>query len=108
MLMRAPMVDIESSIQEETLDPENWAELKNLGHQMIEDMFNYLENVRSRPVWQPIPLAVRNKLKASLPLAPNSAFSVYEEFKEQVLPYPTGNIHPRFWGWVMGTGTPLA
>ena len=23
-----------------------------------------------------------------------------------VLPYPTGNIHPRFWGWVMGTGTP--
>jgi glutamate/tyrosine decarboxylase-like PLP-dependent enzyme len=21
------------------------------------------------------------------------------------MPYPTGNIHPRFWGWVMGTGT---
>jgi aromatic-L-amino-acid decarboxylase len=23
-----------------------------------------------------------------------------------VRPYPNGNIHPRFWGWVMGTGTP--
>jgi len=22
-----------------------------------------------------------------------------------VLPYPAGNIHPRFWGWVIGTGT---
>jgi glutamate/tyrosine decarboxylase-like PLP-dependent enzyme len=24
-----------------------------------------------------------------------------------VLPFATGNIHPRFWGWVMGTGTPF-
>ena len=31
---------------------------------------------------------------------------VYEQFVRDVLPYPTGNIHPRFWGWVMGTGTP--
>jgi glutamate/tyrosine decarboxylase-like PLP-dependent enzyme len=23
------------------------------------------------------------------------------------LPYPLGNIHPRFWGWVMGNGTPF-
>ncbi|MHA2306371.1 MAG: pyridoxal phosphate-dependent decarboxylase family protein, partial [Candidatus Hodarchaeales archaeon] len=22
-------------------------------------------------------------------------------------PYPLGNIHPRFWGWVYGTGTPF-
>jgi glutamate/tyrosine decarboxylase-like PLP-dependent enzyme len=22
-----------------------------------------------------------------------------------VLPYPVGNTHPRFWGWVLGTGT---
>jgi len=27
---------------------------------------------------------------------------------QNVLPYPNGNIHPRFWGWVQGTGTPLA
>jgi glutamate/tyrosine decarboxylase-like PLP-dependent enzyme len=32
---------------------------------------------------------------------------VYESFKSAVLPYPTGNIHPAFWGWVMGTGTPV-
>ena len=32
---------------------------------------------------------------------------VYGGFKQFVLPYPTGNIHPRFWGWVMGNGTPV-
>jgi glutamate/tyrosine decarboxylase-like PLP-dependent enzyme len=30
---------------------------------------------------------------------------VYQEFVENILPYPVGNIHPRFWGWVFGTGT---
>jgi hypothetical protein len=25
---------------------------------------------------------------------------VYQDFVKYVLPYPTGNIHPRFWGWV--------
>jgi glutamate/tyrosine decarboxylase-like PLP-dependent enzyme len=24
---------------------------------------------------------------------------------ETILPYPMGNIHPRFWGWYMGAGT---
>jgi glutamate/tyrosine decarboxylase-like PLP-dependent enzyme len=33
---------------------------------------------------------------------------VYEQFVHDVLPYPPGNTHPRFWGWVIGTGTPLA
>ena len=29
----------------------------------------------------------------------------YQDFQDLVLPYPKGNIHPRFWGWVDGTGT---
>ena len=32
---------------------------------------------------------------------------MYEDFLQDVLPYPVGNIHPRFWGWVIGTGTVL-
>jgi glutamate/tyrosine decarboxylase-like PLP-dependent enzyme len=30
---------------------------------------------------------------------------VYQDFRENVMPYPIGNIHPRFWGWLFGTGT---
>ncbi|NWJ48778.1 MAG: aminotransferase class V-fold PLP-dependent enzyme [Chloroflexi bacterium] len=95
-------------IIEQTLDPENWEDLKSLGHQMLDDMFDFLQNVRERPVWQPVPAEVKQKLKAPLPLAAEAAGDVYEEFKELILPYPTGNIHPRFWGWVMGTGSPYA
>ena len=31
----------------------------------------------------------------------------YQDFVDKILPYPMGNIHPRFWGWVIGTGTPF-
>jgi hypothetical protein len=97
-----------SGVDDESLDPENWDELRRLGHRMLEDMIEYLSTVRQRPAWQPVPPAVKKRLSSALPSAPQSFERVYEEFKRDVLPYPTGNIHPRFWGWVMGTGSPLA
>jgi aromatic-L-amino-acid decarboxylase len=93
---------------EETLDPADWGELRRLGHRMVDDMFAYLEGVRERPVWQPVPEEARAALDGPLPLEPADPAVVYDEFRRNILPYPTGNIHPRFWGWVMGTGTPLA
>lgn len=74
---------------------------------MVDDMITYLETVRDRPVWRPVPPEARSILSRPVPLEPEGAERAYEDFLESVLPYPTGNIHPRFWGWVMGTGTPL-
>ena len=37
---------------EESLDPPDWTELRVLGHRMVDDMMDYLEGVRERPVWQ--------------------------------------------------------
>lgn len=90
-----------------TLDPQNWEEFRQLGHQMMDDMLDYLQTLREKPVWQPIPDAVKNHFKESLPLSGSSEAAVYEDFKQTILPYPLGNTHPRFWGWVIGTGTPL-
>src|SRR5216117_992237 len=100
------------SSPEISLDPQGargWEELRQLGHRMVDEMLEYLRTVRERPVWQPVPADVRKRLSgAPAPRKPTDARDVYEEFKRDVLPYPTGNIHPRFWGWVIGTGTPLA
>jgi aromatic-L-amino-acid/L-tryptophan decarboxylase len=93
---------------EETLDPANWGELRALGHRMVDDMMDYLESVRERPVWRPVPPATRAALDEPTPHGPTDPAEVYRQFREHILPYPNGNIHPRFWGWVMGTGTPLA
>ena len=92
---------------DETLDPQDWNEMRSLAHQMVDDAINYLETVRERPVWQPVPDDVALQFCAKAPRKPSKAIAVYQEFLEKVFPYPMGNIHPRFWAWYMGNGTVL-
>jgi glutamate/tyrosine decarboxylase-like PLP-dependent enzyme len=89
-------------------DERGWEELRRLGHRMVDEMLDYLKTVRERPAWQPVPSEVRARLSGPAPRKSTPLTAVYEEFKRDVLPYPTGNIHPRFWGWVCGTGSPVA
>jgi aromatic-L-amino-acid decarboxylase len=90
-----------------TLDPEDWSEWRALGHRMLDDMFDYQEHVRGRPVWQPIPDAVRERFRSPLPLAAGSLQEAHGAFLADILPYAVGNAHPGFMGWVHGGGTPV-
>ncbi|UCE95961.1 MAG: aminotransferase class I/II-fold pyridoxal phosphate-dependent enzyme [Candidatus Bathyarchaeota archaeon] len=90
---------------EETLDPEDWESMRELGHRMLNDMIEYMKNVRERPVWQHASNQVKSHFNRPLPIDPQPPKQIYEEFVKYVLPYPLGNIHPRFWGWALGTGT---
>jgi len=89
----------------ETLDPQNWDEIRAQGHRMLDDMLDYAANIRERPVWQPIPDQVRARFHAELPRTPCDVGEVYREFTDFVVPYATGNVHPGFMGWVHGGGT---
>ncbi|MGH8274002.1 MAG: pyridoxal phosphate-dependent decarboxylase family protein [Gammaproteobacteria bacterium] len=92
---------------EESLDPGDWEAFARLAHQMLDDSLDYMRTVRERPVWQRIPDAVQARLAEPLPLEGTGEEAAYADYTELVAPYPLGNIHPRFWGWVIGTGTPL-
>ena len=89
----------------ETLDPKDWELQKKLMHQMIEDAFDYTKNVRDRKIWQQMPQDVLDEFITPLPKKESSADEVYESLQKNVLPYPMGNTHPRFWAWYMGNGT---
>jgi aromatic-L-amino-acid decarboxylase len=88
-----------------TLDPEDWTDVRALGHRMLDDMFDYLEHIRQRPVWQPIPDDVRSRFRDDLPFDPRDIESVYRDFKQLILPFSVGNVHPAFMGWVHGGGS---
>jgi glutamate/tyrosine decarboxylase-like PLP-dependent enzyme len=93
---------------EETLDPKDWSATRALGQRMVDDALAYLEGVRERKVWTPIPDSARAFLAreaAAPPAGPTAPEALYEEFRRQILPHTMGNIHPRFWGWVIGTGS---
>ncbi len=96
-----------------TLDPDNsssqgWEELRTLGHRMLDDMLRNMANLRESPAWQPLPAASVEALLEPVPFNGKPADAVYERFRAHILPYTVGNRHPRAWGWVRGTGTPLA
>jgi glutamate/tyrosine decarboxylase-like PLP-dependent enzyme len=91
----------------ETLDPEDWQAMRALAHRAVDDSFDWLSSVRERPVWQPTPAAVIAHFQQAMPRDGQGAEGAYQDFIDWVLPYPMGNVHPRFWAWYMGSGTPL-
>jgi aromatic-L-amino-acid/L-tryptophan decarboxylase len=87
------------------LDPADWANTRAQGHSMLDDMLDYLEHIRARPVWQPTPDAVRTRFDTPVPRAPTDLAAVHADFMRDVLPFAVGNVHPAFMGWVHGGGT---
>jgi aromatic-L-amino-acid/L-tryptophan decarboxylase len=90
-----------------SLDPADWSALRASGHHMLDDMFDYLEHIRERPVWQPASEAVRHDIDQPLPQQGVALDQVYQQFLQSILPYSIGNVHPGFMGWVNGGGTPV-
>jgi aromatic-L-amino-acid/L-tryptophan decarboxylase len=75
--------------------------LKHLGYQVIDEVAEYLSTVRERPVWNPMPGSVRETIRAlELPEQGYSFENTLAFFREMILPYPQGNGHPGFAGWI--------
>ena len=91
-----------------TLDPADWASLRALGHKMLDDMVDHLSNIREQPVWRPIPETVRQSFSAPVPRSGTEVEALYTRFTAEIQPYVTGNLHPRFMGWVHGGGNSVS
>ena len=96
---------MERSERLETLDPENWEEMRRLAHAMVDDALDYIRAAGERPAWRPVPAEVAERLQRPAPRSPSDPADVYAEFKQDILPYPMNTTHPRFWAWYMGNGT---
>ena len=89
----------------ESLDPENWEEMRELAHQVVDDALDYLQNIRQRPVWQRVPEDVKQHLAEEAARTPTDPAEVYADFKQNILPYTMHTSHPLFWSWYMGSGS---
>lgn len=94
-------------LNESSLDPADWEGMKALGHRMLDDMFHYLQTARQQPAWKKPSTYSIDSLRQPLPELPQEPTAVYEDFFTQVLPFNLPNMHPRFWAWVQGGGTPF-
>ncbi|TLP57554.1 amino acid decarboxylase [Parasedimentitalea maritima] len=83
------------------LDPDNWEDFRAEAHRMLEMSIDQLQQVAERP-WQEVPEAVKERY--AVEASGSSTAEIVDRITDEVLPSHGGNIHPRFWGWVQGTG----
>jgi len=88
------------------LDPADWEAFRRFAHDMVDRMVDWQRNREAEPVWRPTPAAVKARLASPAPPEPTSYEQLRDDLEALVLPYTVGNTHPRFWGWVHGSGTP--
>lgn len=91
----------------DTLDPEDWEGFRALAHRVMDQALDYQQGVRSRPAWQPYPAELEEHFREGIPREGSGAGAALDDFFRMVHPYPVGTLHPRFWGWAGGTGSPL-
>ncbi|MHB8140392.1 MAG: pyridoxal phosphate-dependent decarboxylase family protein [Vulcanimicrobiaceae bacterium] len=88
------------------LDPTNWPAFRERSHRLLDELLDNLEHIADGPVWHELPEEIQARLRSPMPQEPSTFEAVCDEFVRDILPYPTGNQHPRFFGWVHGTATP--
>jgi len=91
--------------KEETLDNADFEKMRSLGKQMIDDVVDYLQDLKNKPAWQEIPKSSKDFLNQPLPKDSTDLSGVYDDFLTHIFPYHGGNIHPRYFSWVQGNGT---
>jgi aromatic-L-amino-acid decarboxylase len=84
----------------EVIDGELQA-LRRAAHTLVDGVADHLAALPSRPVWQPLPTALRTQLlDLPLPERPAALDDLVATALHDVLPHAMGNGHPAFFGWV--------
>ena len=91
--------------KQQTLDPTDWAAFRARAHAMVDAAVDKMATTTEGRVWHEPPAALKAAFNAPLPTQGHGA-DVTQTQLTDLLPYGVGNTHPRFFGWVHGSGTP--
>jgi len=87
------------------LDPADWDAFRADAHALLDAAIDRMEHAREGRVWTPFPPEMKAAFDRPLPETGLGAAELSAQL-EGLLPYGPGNTHPRFFGWVHGSGTP--
>jgi aromatic-L-amino-acid decarboxylase len=97
---------MDNEVKEETLDPEDWDEMRALGHRMIDDMMTRMETIREhKSNWDGLEES-RKRIRVPLTDEGEGVEKTYELFRDYIMNHELVCTKPIFWGAVAGTGSP--
>jgi glutamate/tyrosine decarboxylase-like PLP-dependent enzyme len=89
------------SIEPDRRSTWNSADLRRVAHRVADLLADYLERLPQQPVFTPVPVDDATRFATEPPPAHGrEPDDILDEFVRSIAPYPFGNGHPRFWGWV--------
>jgi glutamate/tyrosine decarboxylase-like PLP-dependent enzyme len=83
--------------------PHNWTEdeIRRVGYRVVDLIAEHLTQLPSASVFRPVPPELQELFHSTpAPAAGESPDGILREFRDTIAPFPFGNGHPRFWGWV--------
>ena len=88
------------------LDPEDWDEFARFVAEFTAEEIQELAQSIKGEVWRPVPDTLKQALQQEgCPEEGSDLLEVIQDYRHKIRPYRVGNTHPRFFGWVQGTGT---
>src|SRR5437870_870127 len=84
-------------------EPFEWSaeEIRHFGYRVVDEITEYLTRLPNGPVFRPFPRTLAERyLNEPTPVDGISPDDILRVFKEDIEPYPFGNGHPGFFGWV--------
>jgi len=76
-------------------------EIRRIGHLVVDLIADHLSGLRDEPVFRPVPAPLIERITSNpVPAEGAPPAEILREFRDTIEPYPFGNGHPRFWGWV--------
>lgn len=95
-------------MDQDSLDPKDWAAFRASLHHAVDTVVDHISSPREQAGWRPVPPDTAARLRAPFSEHGVGLDAALDASIHDVLAYPTGNAHPRFWGWVIGSGAPAA
>ena len=97
------MAQNDSEFISSPLDPADWETFRREAHRLLDACVDQLSDARNRP-WRPLSADDKAALRLGDAGAGVESAALVDQLAQNVLPFHTGNTHPRFFGWVHGTG----
>ncbi|MEX0302520.1 MAG: aspartate aminotransferase family protein, partial [Leisingera sp.] len=86
---------------EKGIKTQDWEAFRAEARRMLDAALDQMQEAAERP-WQPVPEDI--DARYAVTAEARGPQETVDRIIEDVLPYHGGNIHPRFWGWVQGSG----
>ena len=82
---------------------QDWEAFRAEARRMLEAALDQMQTASDHP-WQPVPEDI--DARYAIDGMAHGAGAAVDQILSDVMPYHGGNTHPRFWGWVQGSGLP--